>query len=93
MISHVDDLGTYQGKIRSGAHWVEQLVSNFSQTNILNAATPTSPSTPELLQVVIEAKKDYLGGLITLINSIISNTKHEVHFYIIIPSNALQHLQ
>ncbi|XP_067005431.2 glycosyltransferase 8 domain-containing protein 1 [Anabrus simplex] len=55
----------------------------------LAAATPLSP----VVRVIVTGDSLTIGGLVALINSILSNTKSHVKFYIVITEEELPHLK
>ena len=105
LLSHVERFAHVGGKLKNGAQWAEELVSNISRD--LKAgrevATTISPSQQLIneesaaasypINIVMQAQEDDLGGLISAVNSVVVNTKHLVHFYLIVPDDTTAHLQ
>ncbi len=97
LLTHVQDFAHYGGKFKAGAKYAHQYVSNISLSDIMKEASShtTPPShhvNRNLINVIIQAREDNLGGLISVVNSIVTNTKHAVHFYFVVPEDTISHL-
>lgn len=79
-------------KISVGLHLVKQAEANSN--NSIEENVTSQPGILSPLNIIIQANSDTLGGLITVVNSVITNTKHapSVHFYFIIQHDAVSHL-
>lgn len=103
LLSHVERFAHVGGKLKNGAQWAEELVSNISRD--LKAgrevATTISPSQQLIneesaaasypINIVMQAQEDDLGGLISAVNSVVKHTKNEVHFHFVVVDESVQH--
>jgi hypothetical protein len=99
LLAHVQNFADYGGRFKTGAKYAQELVSNISHSTFDKAEIPKIESTTshhtknDRMNVVMQAREDNLGGLISALNSVVVNTKHLVHFYLIVPDDTTAHLQ
>ncbi len=100
LLAHVQNFADYGGRFKTGAKYAQELVSNISSHSTFNKAeipltesTASHHSKSNVINVIIQAKEDNLGGLISALNSIVVNTKNPVSFYLIVPDETTSHLQ
>lgn len=102
LLSHVERFVQVGGKLKSGAHWAEELVSNmsrnFKKDQELVTISPSqlllneeSAAASNLINIVMQAQEDDLGGLISAVNSVFKHTKNKVHFYFAVVDQPVQH--
>lgn len=96
LLTHVQDFASYGGKVKAGAYYAKELVSNISHSAF--DKTPTEePSSQkintDLINIIIQASEDDLGGLISAASSVSINTRKKVHFYFVVPEDSKSHLQ
>lgn len=66
-------------------------IPNQIRMTQLNASSGSNES--EVVHVCITSDGNTLGGMIALINSIVSNTKHHVKFHLVTDDDSLEHLE
>ncbi len=102
LLSHVERFAQVGGKLKNGAHWAEELVSNMSKNfkkdqepitisasqHLLNEQ---SAAASNLINIVMQVQEDDLGGLISAVNSVVKHTKNKVHFYFAVVNEPVQH--
>ena len=97
LLTHVQDFADYGGKFKAGAKYAHQYVSNISLSDLIKDTPHTTAASHHvnrnLINVVIQAREDNLGGLISVVNSVVTNTKQPVHFYFLVPEDTVSHLK
>lgn len=96
LLTHVQNFANYGGKFKAGASFAQELMSNISHSafdKVEPSFTASQKINTDIINIIIEANKQNIGGLITAASSVVTNTKHKVHFYFLVPKNTLSHLQ
>ncbi|KAK4001993.1 Glycosyltransferase 8 domain-containing protein 1 [Daphnia magna] len=97
LLTHVQSFAGYGGRFQVGAKYAQEYLSNISHSAFKEEAktisTTSQTAKSKLINVVIQAREDNLGGLISAVNSVIVNTKSTVHFHFIVPDDTIFHLQ
>lgn len=97
LLTHVQSFAGYGGRFQVGAKYAQEYLSNISHSAFKEKAktisTTSQTAKSKLINVVIQAREDNLGGLISAVNSVIVNTKSTVHFHFIVPDDTIFHLQ
>lgn len=94
LLSHVERFaGYYAGKFNLKAHPSGAGTANESLEHEPRSLTVQISSPPLPVNIVIQAEEDNIGGLVTAVNSISSNSKIQSHFYFVVPNETVLHLQ
>lgn len=99
LLAHVQNFADYGGRFKTGAKYAKELVSNISHSTFnkaeiaLTEPTASHHTKSNVINVIIQAREDNLGGLISALNSVVVNTKNPVSFYLIVPDETTSHLQ
>lgn len=95
LLTHVQDFASYGGKVKAGAYYAHELVSNISHSAFNEKVTeePSQKINTDLVNIIIQANEDNLGGLISAASSVSINTRNKVHFYFVVPDDTKSHLQ
>lgn len=98
LLANVQNFADYGGKFKVGAKYAQDYISNLSYPAAVKKETQTEltasqPAKSKLINVVMQAREDDLGGLICAVNSIIVNTKYPVQFHFVVRDDTTVHLQ
>ncbi|CAG5132519.1 unnamed protein product [Candidula unifasciata] len=96
--NHIPDFLNLRTKSHSDKNSLESRVNSpLRVTGLLEDRAPLGdkgnvPSSGKVVHVCITSDKNTLGGMVTLMNSIVSNTKSPVKFHLVVDSDSTDHL-
>lgn len=98
LLAHVEKFAQYGGTLRvASARWAEQLLLSRETSNITNFLEDGTVLKVEensnTINIVMQAGEDEMGGLIAAINSVVSNSKLPIHFYLVLPEASMEHFK
>lgn len=96
LLAHVERFASYGGSLTNGARWAGQLLSgdnNITLSEDDSSPTKSDQESGDYINIVMQANENDLGGLIAAVNSVVSNSKHKVQFYFVLPETSIKHLK
>ena len=84
---------SYQNEFPNNHSNVDNNAIEVLESNSKNSHLKVGDEVTDVINIIIQANEDIIGGLISAVNSIIMNTKSSVHFYFVIPQESTSHIQ